>query len=175
MSGVALGFLVGGFQGAFGAFIVAVGVLAVRRARGKQEFIPRAACTFLVLNRGGLPLASMLFRMPDGGVEGIADHLRERGWSILEPPLDGPLTPVGRVGVAFQGDRVLTVHDLGGMGAQPILTADRVTDLPLDWGRAAQQSGHVLLLIDEGVDAPGTAPALGAYALLQGMDHAGRS
>jgi hypothetical protein len=174
VSGVALGFFLGGFQGAFGAFIVAVGVVAVRRARGKQASIPKAACSFLVLNRVGVPLATMLFRLPDGSAEGVAVHLRESGWSILEPPLDGPLTPVGRVGVAFQGDRILAVHDLGGSGAGPLLIADRVTDLPPDWGRVAQQSGYVLLLIEDGANAPGAAPALGAYALLQGVDHARR-
>lgn len=171
VSGVVLGFFLGGFQGAFGAFAVAVGVMSVRRARAKQASIPKAACTFVVLNRGGLPLATMLFRLPDGSAEGTTDHLRERGWSTLEPPLDGPLTPVGRVGVAFQGDRILTVHDLVGIDARPLLIADRVTDLPSDWGRAAQRSGYVLLLVEEDVDAPGTAPTLGAYALLQGVDH----
>lgn len=175
VAGVVLGFFLGGFQGAFGAFVVAVGVMSVHRARAKQASIPRAACTFVVLNRGGLPLATMLLRMPDGSAEAMADHLRERGWSTLEPPLDGPLTPVGRVGVAFQGDRSLTVHDLGGIGARPLLIADRVTALPSDWGRAAQQSGYVLLLVEEDVDAPGTAPTLGAYALLQGVDHDKRS
>ncbi|PRB18267.1 hypothetical protein [Microbacterium sp. MYb62] len=175
VSGVVLGFVIGGFQGAFGAFVVAVGVMAVRRARRNQASIPRAACTFLVLDRSDDPVAAMLFRLPDGDTEAVTDHLRERGWSTLEPPLDGPLAPVGRVGVAFQGDRILAVHDLRGIGARPILLADRVTDLPPDWGRAAQQSGYVLLLVEEAGTAPGAAPSLGAYALLQGMDHAGRS
>lgn len=174
VSGVALGFLVGGFQGAFGAFVIVVGVAAVRRARRHQTSIPKAACTFEVLNRFDLPIATLVFRPADDDVTRMTDHLRERGWSVLEPPLDGPLAPVGRVGVAFQGDRSLVVHDHAGPRARPCLIADRVSGLPVDWGRAAQESGYVLLLVDDRGSRPGTVPTLGAYARLQGMDHTRR-
>ncbi|MBT2495928.1 hypothetical protein J7E45_09935 [Microbacterium sp. ISL-59] len=167
-SGVVLGFVLGGFQGALGAFAIAVGITAVRHARRRRASLPRLACRFLVLGGGDQPIAAMLFRMPDDDAEEAADHLREHGWSTLEPPFDGPLAPVNGVGVEFRGDRGLVVHDLRGLGGRPSLIADRLTALPPGWGRAAEESGYVLLLTDDGRSAPGWMPVLGAYALLRG-------
>lgn len=170
--GVALGFLSGGFPGAFGAFVVVVGIAAVRRARRQHASIPRSECTFLVLDGVGVAIAAMRFRMGDGDPERMTEHLRERGWSLLEPPLDGPLGAFDRVGVAFQGDRSLMVRDLHGFGVGPTLLADRISDLPRGWGRAAQESGYVLLLLDDGAE-PGAAPVLGTYAVLEGLGRTG--
>ncbi|KJL25285.1 hypothetical protein RN51_00732 [Microbacterium oxydans] len=170
--GVALGFLLGGFPGAFGVFIVVVGIAAVRRAGRQQASIPRLECTFLILGGGEVAIAAMRFRVGDGDPERMTEHLRGRGWSLLEPPLEGPLGAFGRVGVAFQGDRSLAVRDLHGRGAAPTLLADRVSALPPGWGRAAQESGYVLLLVDDGAE-PGAAPALGTYAVLEGLGSAG--
>lgn len=124
-----------------------------------------------MLGGDDLPIAAMLFRVPDE-VEGITDHLRDHGWRTLEPPIDGPLSPVRGVGVEFRGDQNLLVYDVRGMNARTSLIADRLTDLPAGWARAAADSGYVLLLLDEGGAVPGATPVTGAYALLRGTRHA---
>lgn len=166
--GVALGFLIGGFQGALGAFGIAVGITMLARARRRLASIPRAACTFVVRD-GAQPIATMLFRMPDGPGEAMTDHLREHAWGMLEPPLDGPLSPVHEVGVEFRGDHGLVVLHLRGLGTRRCLVADQLSDLPRDWARAAQESGFVLLLLDDGRSPTDGVPMLGAYALLRGV------
>lgn len=117
------------------------------------------------------PIAAMLFRNSDDTAV-LAEHLREHGWSILEPPVDGPLAPVRGIGVEFVGDRSLVVHDVRGIGARAALIADRLSDLPAGWARAAEDAGYVLLILDDGVFTPGTVPVVGAYALLRGTRRA---
>lgn len=167
VSGVALGFLLGGFQGAFGVFLVAVGIMAVRGSRTRRASIPRAACDFVLRGTDEQPIATMLFRLRDD-TDGMREHLRTHGWSLLEPPHDGPLTPVRGVGVEFRGDRSLVVHDVRGIRPHETLIADQLSGLPANWGRAAEESGYVLLLVDDGGTASATASGVGAYALLQG-------
>jgi len=166
-SGVALGFLLGGFPAAFGAFVVCVGILSVRRSRTPRHSIPRAACDFVVQASDEQRIAMMLFRLRDDG-EDVREHLRAHGWSMLEPPLDGPQVPVRGIGVEFLGDRSLVVHDVRGVVAREVLIADRLTEVPAGWGRAAEESGYVLLLLDDVAKLPATAPRIGAYAVLRG-------
>jgi len=166
--GVALGFLLGGFQGALGALGIAIGLTMLARARRRLASIPRAACTFLV-REGAQPIATMLFRVPDGPAEAMADHLRDHGWGMLEPPFDGPLSPVHEVGVEFRGDHGLVVLHLRGLSPRRCLVADQLSELPQDWARAAEESGFVLLLLDDGRSPTDGVPMRGAYALLRGV------
>lgn len=164
---VAAVFLIGGAQGALGAAAILAGLVLVLRARARRTASPVAACDFLLLDDGDAPIAAIAFRFPDGGVE-AAEILRARGWRTLEPPLNGPLAPVRDVGVELHGDERLWVRDLRSLRADPYLRAEHSGDLPVGWGRAAQESGFVLLFIDEGLRPAGVTPALGSYALLHG-------
>lgn len=172
VSGVVLGFLLGGFPGAFGAFIVAVGIMTVRRSRSRQASIPRTACEFAIWGQDDQSIAGMLFRTADDATAddtaALAEHLREHGWGILEPPLDGPQAPIRGIGVEFVGDRSLVVQDVRGRGVRAALIADRLSDLPSGWARAAEDAGYVLLVLDDGAVIPGAMPVVGAYALLRG-------
>lgn len=165
---VAAVFLIGGAQGALGAAAILAGLVLVLRARARRTESPVAACDFLLLGGGDAPIAAIAFRLPDDRAEAAAEILRARGWRTLEPPLNGPLAPVRDVGVELHGDERLWVRDLRSLRADPYLRAEHSGDLPVGWGRAAQESGFVLLFIDDGLRPAGMIPALGSYALLHG-------
>lgn len=168
IAGVTLGFLLGGFPGAFGAFIVAFGILSLRRARRHRHYMPKTECIFTVLHRDTEPVAAVLFAVESAEAEAVSERLLGRGWGVLEPPFDGPGAPVERIGVMLHGERGVTVHDLDAHGAPPVLAAARASDVPADWGHAVQATGYVLLLVDDARSVPGEAPAVGAYAMLHG-------
>ena len=177
---VVLGFLLAGWTGALGAFAIVIGFGTVRRARRRRTRSPRPSFTFAVLDVGGDSAPCLLLRLPPGAEEPEAELLRAHGWSTLEPPVNGPLAPVRRVGVEFRGDHDLRLRDLAAPGAAYAEAVRRGT-VPRGWGAAAERTGWVLLLAMTEHEAPvgpdGTvrAPVLGAYGLLHGSPALRRS
>ncbi|MCT1394631.1 hypothetical protein M4D51_02715 [Microbacterium sp. p3-SID338] len=170
---VVVAFLLAGVPAAGGALAVVGGIALVRRSsRAQRSKEGEPTFLFVLLAQGGRSAPGLLLRLPSGG--GDAGRLRAGGWRVLEPPVNGPLTPLGRVAVEFDGDDRLRVRDLAGVrGAHT--EAARGNAVPHGWGAAAQELGYVVLLaVPEGEEYPlrhdGTvrAPTLGAYALLRG-------
>ncbi|MGX1584012.1 hypothetical protein [Microbacterium sp. PF5] len=170
---VVVAFLVAGTPAALGAFAVVVGFGAVRRARRRPERLPRLTFTFAVVDVGGDGAPCLLLSLPPDADETVAEVLRAHGWSTLEPPVNGPVAPVRRVGVEFRGDDGLRLRDLGVPGPA-YAEAMRRGAVPGGWGAAAERTGWVLLLaVPEQAwpldpDRTVRSPVLGAYGLLHG-------
>ncbi|WP_149084028.1 MULTISPECIES: hypothetical protein [Microbacterium] len=170
---VVVAFLLAGLPWAGGALAVAAGIAIVRRSSPSQRAEGREPTfLFVLVAHGDRRAPGLVLRLPAGG--GDARRLRAGGWSVLEPPVNGPLAPPGRVAVEFDGDDRLRVRDLAEVwGAHT--EAARENAVPHGWGNAAEELGYVVLLaVHEGEEHPlrqdgaVRSPTLGAYAILRG-------
>lgn len=160
--------LLAGVPAALGIAVILLGVGLLSRAGARPATAPpRAGASFLVHEHSAGRLPIILMRLPDDG-EGV-EALRRRGWTTIEPPMNGPLAPVRRLGVEFDGHDGLVVRDLQAPLTPPVLAARATSPPPAGWGRAAQDAGCVLLLLDDGRAPVGSVAALGGYALLRGV------
>lgn len=170
---VVIAFVLAGIPAAGGALAVVGGIALVRRAsRAQRGRAGEPTFLFVLLAHRGRSAPGLLLRLPAGGAD--AGRLRAGGWTVLEPPVNGPLTPPGRVAVEFAGDDRLRVRDLAGVSGAHT-EATRENAVPRGWGAAARELGYVVLLaVQEGEEHPlrhdGAVwtPTLGAYALLRG-------